>query len=369
MPARAREGLSLEEEFVKKITLVFAAALVLAVVGIAAWPKSELPPFKGNDYWSAIGEKKGRDISDLGWDIREGKTLRVWWDDGDHSYRVTFERLGVNNLPNIRAVEHREKSSGVFGSWIPVNRTGSDWLPPIIVKALGSYDKGTMAFTGGSHGSTGSDGGSPTAKNTKFQILVDGIEKSSPGRGKAEDITIYVTNEIAGFNTKESGRLVMRQQFFIEFRDGGIYVDAKNTALEDVGVVVDYGLQSITTGFKDRLKLYGSNLATEKYVDADFNSGPKSQNPSVWAASFDTDRHGGMMLWMDRGYEDGDTRYVDERQQLIRGSKYSKWYLGVVLSDRVSRPNGFEFTKGDSYSYRAGIVFTPPNEEAFVVNW
>jgi hypothetical protein len=54
---------------------------------------------------------------------------------------------------------------------------------------------------------------------------------------------------------------------------------------------------------------------------------------------------------------------------LIRGSKYSKWYLGVVLADKSTRPNGFELKKGDSYSYRAGVVFTPPNEKVSIVNW
>lgn len=341
----------------------------MAILVIAFLPKSELPPFKGNDFWSASGKKKEREISDLGWDVRDGNALRVWWDDGDHSYRITFERLGVNKLPNIRVVEHREKNGSTSGKWMLVSRTDSGWLPPMIVKALGNYDKGSMAFTGGSHGSTGAADGRPTAKNTKFQIIVDGIEKTGPGRGKAKDVTVYVTNEIVGFNTKESGRLVVRQQFAIEFRDGGIYIDAENTALDDVGVIFDYALQPITTGFKDWRTLFGSEISTEKYVDADFNTGPKSQNPSVWAVSFGSDQYGGMMVWMDRGYKDGDVRYVDDRQMLIRGSKYSKWYLGVVLADKVTRPNGFEFKKGDSYRYRAGVVFTPPNEEVSIVNW
>lgn len=353
----------------KKKILVFAAALAMAILVIVSLPKSELPPFKGNDFWSASGEKKEREISELGWDIRDEKALRVWWDDGEHSYRVTFERWGVNNLPNIRAVEHREKNGSAFGKWMLVNRTDSGWLPPMIVKALGNYDKGSTAYTGGSHGSTGAVDGKPTAKNTNFQIVVDGVEKSDPGRGRAEDITVYVTNEIAGFNTQESGRLVMRQKFVVEFRDGGIYVDAENTALDDVGVFTDHGLQVVTTGFKGWRTLFGSEISTEQYIDVDFNTGPKSQNPSVWAASFESEQHGGMMLWMDRGYEDGDARYVDERQMLIRGSKYSKWYLGVVLADKATRPNGFELKKGDSYSYRAGVVFTPPNEKVSIVNW
>ncbi|WP_155951608.1 hypothetical protein [Pseudomonas sp. FGI182] len=353
----------------KKKTLVFATALAIAVLVIVSLPKSDLPPFKGNDFWSVSGEKKERGISDLGWDLRDEKILRVWWDDGDHSYRITLQRLGVNNLPNIRAVEHRQKNGDVFGKWKLVNRSDSGWLPPLIVKALENYDKGPRAFTGGSHGSTGAADGRPTAKNTNFQIVVDGAEKDAPGRGKAKDITVYVTNDIAGFNTKESGRLVMRQQFVIEFRDGGIYIDTGNTALENVGVVVDYALQPITTGFKGQRTSYGSEVSTEPYVDADFNTGPKSQNPSVWAASFESAEHGGMMLWMDRGYKDGDVRYVDDRQMLIRGSQYSRWYLGVVLADLSTRPNGFEFKKGDSYGYRAGVVFTPPNEEVSIVNW
>lgn len=353
----------------KKTTLVFAAVLATAMLVIAFLPKNELPPFKGDVFWSASGEKKEREISDLGWDIRDGTALRVWWNDGDHSYRITLERLGVNKLPNIRTVEHRKKNGSAFGKWMLVSRTDSGWLPPMIVKALDNNDNGSLMFTGGTIGSAGAAGGRPTAKNTKFQIVVDGVEKTEPEKGKAEDVTVYVTNEIVGFNTKESGRLVMRQEFVIEFRDGGVYVNAENTALDDVGVVVDHALQPVSTGFKGWRTLIGSEITTEKYVDADFNTGPKSQNPDVWAASFADEPHGGMMLWMDRGYEDGDARYVDDRQQLIKGSKYSKWYLGVVLADKVTRPNGFEFKKGASYSYRAGVVFTPPGKEVSIVNW
>ena len=291
-----------------KTSVVFAVALAMAISVIAFWPKSELPPFKGNAFWSASGEKKEREISDLGWDVRGDKTLRVWWAEGDHSYRITLEHLGVNNLPNIRTVEHREKNEGVFGKWMLVSRTDSGWLPPMIVKALGNYDNGPMTFTGGSIGSTGAAGGRSTAKNTKFQIVVDGVEKTDPGSGRAEDVTVYVTNEIVGFNTKESGRLVMRQQFVIEFRDGGVYVGAENTALDDVGVVIDHALQPVTTGFKGWRTLIGSETSTEKYGDVDFNTGPKVQNPTVWAASFEGDQHGGMMLWMDRGYKDGNAR-------------------------------------------------------------
>ncbi|KPM61482.1 hypothetical protein HB4184_18320 [Pseudomonas putida] len=264
-------------------------------------------------------------------------------------------------LPNIRSIEYRKILEGKRTHWAQVSNTSSDWLPPLIVKSLNNGTGSAQGFTGGVQSSTGRSDGNKTAKNTEYKIIADGFEVTS-GSGQAKDITVYIKNGISAYNTLHNGRIVIRQNISMTFRDGGIYIDTTNTAEDDIGVFVDYGLQAITYGFKGDFKTYGkSNTDWAPYIDSDNDSGSKSQFPGAWAYSFRGGDIGTMTLWIDRGFADGD-RYIDDSQKMLRISRFSKAFLSVVLADKTKRPDGYIFDRGDSYRYKSGIVFTPPGK-------
>ncbi|MEK1954313.1 hypothetical protein WF331_21300 [Pseudomonas sp. YNh] len=337
---------------------ILLVLFVTAAVAITLYDSTRSSIFEKSNYWSDTDSSIKREARLLRWDVRGEKVLRVSWDDGAHSYRVTMEKFGASMLPNIRSIEHRTSIDGKRTNWKQVSNTSSDWLPPIVVKSLKSNNSSLQSFTGGVQSSNGMSDGNKTAKNMEYKIIADGFDVNS-GSGQAKDVTIYIANGISAYNTLHNGKIVIRQNISMTFRDGGIYIDVTNTALDDIGIFVDYGLQAITYGFKGDFKTYGRvDSDWAPYIDSDNDSGSKSQSPGAWAYSFRDYDVGTMTLWIDRGFADGD-RYIDDSQKMLRISRLSKAFLSVILADKTKRPDGYIFDRGDSYTYRAGIAFTP----------
>ena len=350
-----------------------AVAVVFCGVGIFSLNKYVLNPEPNGIYAVDNGVYKSgyKSLDDssekLQWSFEESSKLKVVWRSGDIGFRLVFEPVGINGLPNVRSLEYT-RDKNLKSKWLLVNRTGSDWLPPVVVKALSNGDNGDESFTGGSHGSDGKIGGKATASNVLYEVYADG-KKVDPGAATLEtanSIKVHVINEIQAFNTKQDGRSVLRQDMTVTFMDSGIYVVASNTAMEDIGVKVDYGFQAITHGLQYAQVLYGPTDTKWVHYKKDANdSGSKKSSPNAWAIAVKGDDNGKMLLWMDKSYGVGDGRFVADDQPLLRGSKFSKWYLGAVLSGR-NNPDGWKFEKGQTYSYRAGASFRDTYDDFFI---
>jgi len=307
-----------------------------------------------SNYTLAAAPTGSGDTMPVKWSI-SSNVLRVAWASAGRCFRMTFGLLGVNQLPNLITQEGAPGSDLSSAVWSQLSTTGSDYLPPFQVSADANGDGGAIAFTGGSHGSNGDATGSPTARNMLYRVYADDTAVSS-GSGSAQCVNVQIVNEVQAHNTKTAGRYVLRQSFNINFRAWGMEVTADVHALEAVHVITDYALQAITGGWQDtQLVLGGGNASRVPFVSTQNNSGLKSANPNAWALVLQHPTNGQMTLWMDKGYEAGDGRYVDAGAPLLRGEATTKWYLGVVLPPLTGPAPGQAFAAGTGYKYRAGI--------------
>lgn len=307
-----------------------------------------------SNYTLAAAPIASGDAMPVKWSI-SSNVLRVAWASAGRCFRMTFGLLGVNQLPNLITQEGAAGSDLANAVWSKLSTTGSDYLPPFQVSADANGDGGALAFTGGSHGSNGDATGAPTARNMLYRIYADETAVSS-GSGSAQCVNVQVINEVQAYNTKTAGRYVLRQSFNINFRPWGMEVVADVTPLENIHVITDYGLQAITFGWQGtQLVLGGNNTERVPFITTRNNSGLKSANPNAWALVLQHPTNGQMTLWMDRGYEAGDGRYVNSGAPLLRGEATTKWYLGAVLPPLVGSGTGQAFSTGSGYKYRAGI--------------
>lgn len=291
------------------------------------------------------------------WSLDSTSTLRVAWASKGRCFRIGISPSGVNQLPNVISVEGAPGSDLSAAVWVNIGSTGSDWLPPMQVMAVSGGDGGSVAFTGGAHGSSGGAEGDPTAINKLYQCFADGKPISNGQSGTADHINIQVINEIQGYNTKTLGRYIARQSFSILISPGGMTVEGNVYAMEDIAVRRDYGLQILSNGFRGtQLVLGGSNTARIPFTLTDNDSGPKSSNPDAWAIVLQEPTNGQMALWLDKEYGAGDGSHVIDAEPLLRGATTGKWYLGVVLSTVT----GKSFAAGTGYRYRAGISWQAP---------
>jgi hypothetical protein len=307
-----------------------------------------------SNYTLATAPIGSGDAMPVKWSI-SSNVLRAAWASAGRCFRMTFGLLGVNQLPNLITQEGAAGSDLANAVWSQLSTTGSDYLPPFQVSADANGDGGALAFTGGSHGSNGDATGAPTARNMLYRIYADETAVSS-GSGSAQCVNVQVINEVQAYNTKTAGRYVLRQSFNINFRPWGMEVVADVTPLENIHVITDYALQAITFGWQGtQLVLGGNNTERVPFINAQNNSGLKSANPNAWALVLQHPTNGQMTLWMDRGYEAGDGRYVNAGAPLLRGEATTKWYLGAVLPPLVGSGTGQAFSAGTGYKYRAGI--------------
>ncbi|SMD00453.1 hypothetical protein [Pseudomonas sp. URIL14HWK12:I5] len=285
------------------------------------------------------------------WVMTAAREFIMAWASENRCYRLTWTLNGINQIPNIRTVESAPGGSLADAVWQNMSTSNSDWLPPMQLMAAKNGDGGPVAFTGGAHGSDGGSGGAPTATNKLWQILADGVPVSQ-GSGRAQLITMQIINHLQAYNTKVSGREVGRQAFSIGIVPGCVEVVAAFTALEDVLVRRDYGLQLISNGFQGtQLVLDGVDTQRTEFVPADnLGSGTKAQAPNAWGVVLQHPINGQMALWMDKDYGAGDGSYCIDSEFLVRGAATGKWYLGAVLN-----PGGALFAAGNGYRYRAGL--------------
>lgn len=283
--------------------------------------------------------------------------LVLSWASKDSCYRIKVGLLGVNQMPNILETSWAPGADLNGAVWTVLNTTGSDYLPPMQVAAQSGGDSGTLAFTGGAHGSNGDSTGSPTARSTLYQAYADGQPILPGTSGRAASVNLHLVEELMGYNTKTTGRYIVRRAYSVQITPEGFVATAVVTALEPITVVTDYGLQGITFGYQGtQLVLGGQNTARIPFVSgAQTQSGSKTAYPNAWAAVFQESTHGQMALWLDKSYADGDGKYVDPAGVLVRGEATTKWYLGVVLPAISGTPVGHNFATGESYRYRAGL--------------
>lgn len=268
-------------------------------------------------------------------------TLSVIYPSSNRQYRLNFAPNGFNNLPNIVGFDYK-----TTGNWIAINSGTTDWLPPLAAVAS-SGDGASLIYTGGNHGSSGSAGGSQTARNIYYDIKIDGKSVTAYS-GNCGRIEITIINELMASNTITLNRYAIREAFKVVIVNGVITVDCQRTALEPLVMRTDNGLQAVSTGVADSYLLLNGKTNTRQ-AWGEFDSGNKSVQPKAWAAVIQGNSNQ-LASWMDRSYGAGDGRYVADTAPFIRRGTgtNTKIYHAVVASVSPS------LTTGESYKWRGG---------------
>lgn len=303
------------------------------------------------------------DTSALSYSVSDTNAMSVVWGSVDRLYRVRFGPNGYNVLPNIKGIDYALGGDRENATWVQVNSSSSDWLPPLVVRAVNGGDNNKVIYTGGNHGADGYSGGGQTARCVLFQLYVNGqpLEMSRAQQGHAQKITAVFTNEIMGFNTTGtvdpasfSARYVLRQTFVLDFVPGAVEVVSFVEALEEIEVQKDNGPQMISIGYQGEQVFVGSGIARGEF-DPLKDSGPSSDTPNCWALVLSSGA-GQQVSWVDRKYEAGGGQNVAPSAPYIRGGSATntKFYHAIVAGRPIS------LQAGDGYKWRGGYAWQAP---------
>lgn len=288
--------------------------------------------------------------------------ISIVWEDKSCLRKLVIGKNGYNNLPNIIGVAHAPLAPLDSAVFTVVNFGTTDWLPPLVLKAVNNGDAHPKVYTGGNHGSDGGAGGKLTARNLAYEIYADGVLLDSTKNitGYASDLKLVMVNELCGYNTIGDAavsaiptRYIARQTFALDFKNGALSVDANVTALEDIILEGDNGVQVTSLNYADTMMYVGGStkdfITFSQYTD----SGTKTLYPNAWALLLRS-QYGTQVSWMHRNYEAGDGRYVAASSPYIRGGNAStnpKVYHAVVAG--IEAP----IASGSSYKWRGGYTW------------
>lgn len=302
-------------------------------------------------------------LNPLSYSMATNNMMSFVWRSGDFLYRLRFGPNGANSLPNVRGIEYAPLAPIQEAAWTIINEAGTDWLPPMVVRAVNNGDSHRMIYTGGNHGADGTSAGGSTARCVLFQWYLDGepVEMGRIYTGSVQKATAVIVNELMAYNTTGTvdpvafpARYVLRQTFVVDFVPGSIEVLAHVEALEDIEVKTDNGPQMVSVGFQGEQVFVGSGI-TRGAFDATQDSGPSSNTPNCWALVLSSEA-GQQVSWVDRSYEAGDGRYVSPTAPFIRGGggTNTKMYQAIVAAKTIP------FTTGSSYRWRGGYAWQAP---------
>lgn len=282
--------------------------------------------------------------------INSTDDISFTYQSDSYIYRVTFGKNGYNNLPNVKKIERATTSKPHV--WVVVSETATDYLPPMVVRAVNDGDGVTsLYYTGGNHGASGSTGGAQTARNMLYKIKIDGQDAAYQKSGYATSINLHIVNELMAYNTITLSRYVIRQSFNVTLKAGQIIVNSDVKALEPVEITTENGLQLYTGGYQGTMLMLGGQTVNRVAFSTDVSSGKKYLQPNAFATvlinGFDQ-----IAMWMDRTYEAGDGRYVGTSTALIRSGNgtNTKFYNAIVSNSPTT------LAKGEGYKWRGGYA-------------
>lgn len=191
----------------------------------------------------------------------------------DKTMKISFYPCGVNNLFAIAKVSYfasrtdylQNKASNEFSSC-------TDWVGPYFVCSASSVSAGIpQKFTGGWHGSNGDGTGTPTASTSETRFVVDGKETSGNFEQNCNQVDLYVTNLIHGYDYAKTNVNLLKESVHYTIKPNReIDVEVKIAALEDAVIQRYYGLQSQNFSLFDRVNYAaGQQIVNTEAINID----------------------------------------------------------------------------------------------------
>lgn len=269
-----------------------------------------------------------------------------------HTFWIEMANGGLNNsfdFVNFYKSEGAE-IDGNSDRAVLFGTSASDWLGPVQVSATANGDGGTTAFTGGYHGTNGDQTGDPTASTAVSTFYIDGVAQTEFS-GYCDAVKIVTNQNIMAYNTKTTGRYVLKQTTTRNIVEGQVEMYVETEALEACSWSLWYGLQSnySTTWAGTIHYMYGDTVTKDDNTQAN-NSGAKSSYGSV-------DRYNiygtadGHSVWCDNTIGLGTRDQVSAGTGLAFNTTYDKAYFNIIngvalamnLGDKAYLKGGYSF--------------------------
>lgn len=304
-------------------------------------------------------------------------SLSVCYLSNDKWYRLDFKRKSENLTLQNFGFGYADAYS-YFGDLIPpeyadfITRTeaGSDFHSPLVFRAVNNGMVGTnkRIYTSGAHSKDGNDAGGATARSLNITLYADDVrlKRFTTGRLKAKRLKIVVTNLVMAYNTIDSDRYALEQNYVYDISVAGQFVECNYRALEDVVIETDNGLQAYIAGLtpivSNTLLLVGGNKGERGvFNDQVFDAGTKTTSPNAYGVVIRHPAAGEFSTWVDNGYGVGNRQYLaNDKGQFehprVGSSKiYARLIGGIEL----------QLNKGDSYQWRGGFYWGQSTETGY----
>ncbi len=173
--------------------------------------------------------------------------IHIGFFSADKTMKISLYPCGVNNLFAIAKVSYFASRTDYLQNKVSNDYSSStDWVGPYFVCSASSVNAGIpQKFTGGWHGSNGDGTGTPTATTSETRFVIDGKETSGNFEQNCNQIDLYVTNLIHGYDyAKTNVDLLKESVHYIITPNRKIEVEVKIAALADAVIQRYYGLQS-----------------------------------------------------------------------------------------------------------------------------
>lgn len=279
--------------------------------------------------------------------------------DSAFDFEVLMMPNGANGLFNFRSTYAINRDNA---ERTELMQTNSDMVPPLQILSNESNvdvippDEEPNGYTGGNHTSDGGTGGTPTATMASIEHYMDGVKVDATAKFKsgASEYRIRWVNKLMAWNTKVLGRYVVDQIVTAIIRKGTVEVWCKITALENITVRMDNGLQSIATGFDNILFYNGENKTSRVAITSGLTSGPfTTTGAGCFAASLKGSAAAGLQtVWYDRQFGVGDGSHIGGSAGRFRVNG-GKVYGAAITSNRP-----ITLAAGESYEWHMGISWS-----------
>lgn len=191
----------------------------------------------------------------------------AWKYDSNYDMNLFINRFSANKLMLFGFIGLKANTSNYVSKRIGEPNSASltqicpqltDSISPYIMKAVNNPDgdkaNSTYDFVGGCHNydNLSDDTATATARLVKYELLVDGRIINKDGVYSCSNAKLICTNRIQANNTKKAdgtGREVLEEKVTYEITPSNVKVSNEMTALEDIIIQRNYGLQAYISGY------------------------------------------------------------------------------------------------------------------------
>lgn len=283
----------------------------------------------------------------------------------DYDLWISMTKNGASMIPQIGKIYKKENQKIEIGTDfnnIPdaFYSPSSDWISPygsLYAKENPDTDiTDKFYWCGGWHGTNGGNGGSATAKNIEYRVLIDNAERIDSGIYYGDEIKVVIINGINAINTVKkdgSGRNVITETITYKFKPNcEIEIDGKIQINENVSLDHYYGIQCEFLNVWNGGQLNVNDITNKGWftnANASINGSTKKESIINNFFVRTTDKKDCIECYITPNYGLADRAYLLDDVSTAFTNAYNKSYFRLLNKKQLS--------KDDVLCWRGGYHF------------